>query len=71
MTMKYLKMNLKKDFRNFFTHSLKSVNESKLWLCLLKESDKADKQKSEYLFSELTEIANIIASSVLMLKGKK
>jgi four helix bundle protein len=60
----------KKDFINFFTHSLKSANESKMWLCLLKDSGKGDKKEIEYLLNELTEIANIIATSILTMKGK-
>lgn len=60
----------KKDFINFFTHSLKSANESKMWLCLLKDSNKGDEKEIDYLLQELTEISNIIASSILTLKGK-
>ena len=61
----------RKDFVNFFTHSLKSANESKVWLCLLRDTDKGDKKELEFLLSELVEIANIIASSIMTLKGKK
>jgi four helix bundle protein len=61
----------KKDFINFFTHSLKSANESKVWICLLKDTGRGEKQESEHLLRELTEIANIIASSILTLKGKR
>lgn len=32
----------KKDFINFFTHSLKSSNESKVWLTLLRDTHKGD-----------------------------
>ncbi len=61
----------KKDFINFFTHSLKSANESKVWLTLLRDTNKGDKKESEWLLKELVEIANILASSILTLKGKK
>ena len=61
----------RKDFINFFTHSLKSANESKVWICLLKDTGRGERQESEYLLKELTEIANIIASSIITLKGKK
>jgi four helix bundle protein len=60
----------KKDFTNFFTHSLKSANESKVWICLLRDTNKGDKQELDYLLKELTEIANIVASSIITLKGK-
>ncbi|PIX03336.1 four helix bundle protein, partial [bacterium (Candidatus Gribaldobacteria) CG_4_8_14_3_um_filter_42_11] len=55
----------------FFTHSLKSANESKVWLCLLRDTNKGDKKELEWLLKELIEIANILASSILTLKGKK
>ena len=61
----------KKDFINFFTHSLKSSNESKVWLALLKDTSKGNKKELEWLLKELIEIVNIIASSILTLKGKK
>jgi four helix bundle protein len=32
----------KKDFTNYFTTSLKSCNESKLWLALLRDSKRAE-----------------------------
>lgn len=61
----------KKDFTNFFTHSLKSANESKVWLALLRDTSQGDQRELNYLLKELIEIANIIASSILTLKGKK
>ena len=61
----------KKDFTNYFNHSLKSANESKVWISLLRDSDKCDKKEANVLLDELKEIANIFASSILKLKGKK
>lgn len=61
----------KNDFINFFTYSLKSANESKFWLEVLMEAEKCDYQKSDRLLREVSEIANIFASSILTLKGKK
>jgi len=61
----------KKDFINFFTYSLKLANESKIWLSLLKDTNKGDKDELKWSLNELIEIANIIASSILKLKGKK
>ncbi len=61
----------RKDFINFFTHSLKSANESKVWLSLLKDLDKGDKDEVEWLLKELIEISKVIASSILTLKGKR
>ncbi|OGM92421.1 hypothetical protein A2935_03180 [Candidatus Wolfebacteria bacterium RIFCSPLOWO2_01_FULL_47_17b] len=61
----------KKDFINFFTHSLKSANESKMWLALLRDTGKGDRIELEWLLKELIEIANILASSIITLKGKR
>jgi four helix bundle protein len=61
----------KRDFINFFTHALKSANESKVWLTLFRDLDKGEKGEQEWLLAELIEIANILASSILTLKGKR
>ncbi|EKD84922.1 MAG: hypothetical protein ACD_38C00139G0014 [uncultured bacterium] len=61
----------KKDFTNFFNHSLKSANESKLWVSLLKDTGRAVKEKTEWFIVELDEISKIFASSILTLKGRK
>ena len=61
----------KKDFVNFFTHSLKSANESKVWLTLLRDLNKGEKQELQWLLEELLEIANVLASSILTMKGKR
>ncbi len=61
----------KKDFISFFTHSLKSANESKLWLTILRDTDKGEKSELMWLLNELIEIANVLASSILTMKGKR
>ncbi|KKU68324.1 MAG: hypothetical protein UX89_C0005G0038 [Parcubacteria group bacterium GW2011_GWA2_47_16] len=61
----------KRDFINFFTYSLKSANESKLWLTLLRDTKRGDASENQWLLKELTEIANILASSILTMKGRK
>jgi len=61
----------KKDFTNFFSYALKSANESKFWLGLLRDSKKADKEETNKLLQETTELANILGSSILTLRGKK
>lgn len=61
----------KKDFINFFTHSLKSANESKVWLTLLRDVPKGNPKEIEVLLKELIEVANVLASSILTMKGKK
>ena len=61
----------KKDFINFFTYSLKSANESKLWFAIIRDSKRAKDTDVNWFLRELDEIANIFASSILTLKGKK
>lgn len=61
----------RKDYANFFNHALKSANETKFWLGLLRDSSKADKNKSNSLLRETSEIANVLASSIITLKGKR
>lgn len=60
----------KKDFTNFFSYALKSANESKFWLGLLRDSRKENKDEINKLLQETIELANILASSILTLKGK-
>lgn len=58
-----------KDFRNFYNIALKSANETKYWICLIrdtiliKENDKLNK-----LLSEADELSKIIASIIINLK---
>jgi four helix bundle protein len=61
----------KKDFTNYFNTSLKSTNESKLWLALLRDSKRARPEEVDYFLNELEEISKIFASSILTLKGRK
>ena len=60
----------KKDFINFFNHSLKSANESKLWFAIIRDSKRAKSENITWFLKELDEIANIFASSILTLKGR-
>ena len=60
----------KKDFTNFFNYALKSANESKFWLGLLRDSQKANKEKVDRLLQETNEIANILGSSILTLGNR-
>lgn len=61
----------KRDFTNFFTHSLKSANETLFWLNLLKDSQKLSHPDLLVLIAEAHEIAKMLGSSVLTLKGKR
>ena len=62
----------KKDFTNFFNHALKSTNESKLWIALIRDSKRSSKlSQIQWFQTELDEISKILASSILTLKGRK
>jgi four helix bundle protein len=61
----------KKDFTKYFNYSLKSANESVYWLNLLKDAKKINNNQIEYLLNETKELAKILGSSILTLKGKK
>jgi len=61
----------KKDFANFFSYALKSANESLYWLGLLRDAKKLNSPSLDYLLKETKELANILGSSILTLKGKK
>lgn len=61
----------RKDFTNYLNTSLKSANESKLWFSLLKDSNRVSQEDVRWFLSELNEVSNVLASSVLTLKGKR
>lgn len=61
----------KKDFINFIHHSLKSANESKFWLAILRDLGKGNKEEVAWPLKELVEISNILGASLLTLKGRK
>ena len=60
----------KKDFANFLNYSLKSANESLYWLSLLRDAKKINCSELNYLLKETDELARILGSSMLTLKGR-
>ena len=58
----------RKDFIKFYEISLKSANETKYWLCLLRDGLKVDKEKLNEILNETDEISRIIASIIIKLK---
>lgn len=61
----------KLEFKRYHEISLKSANETKYWLCLLRDSGKANKERIHNLLAEVIEISNMIAAGILRMKGKK
>ncbi len=55
----------KKDFRNFLLIALKSANEAKYWLCLIRDTMEVDRKKINGLLREADELSKIIASIAL------
>jgi len=60
----------KRDFIKFYEIALKSANETKYWLGLLRDSTQADKDKINSLLQEVEEISKMLGSSLLTLKNK-
>lgn len=58
----------RKDFINFFHIALKSANETKYWLCLIRETTIVNKIKLEELLKEADEISKIVATILLKMK---
>jgi len=61
----------KRDYVNFYAYSLKSGNESMLWLNLLKDYLAPNNAECQRLISETDEICKILAASILTMKGRR
>jgi four helix bundle protein len=61
----------KRDYLKYYEIALKSANETKYWLGLLRDALDIDKNEINKLLKETGELANILAASVLTMKGKK
>ncbi len=61
----------KREFLNYFQIALKSANETKYWLAMLKELYPQKKDETDTFIKEFQEISKIIGSSVLTMKGKR
>ena len=61
----------KNDFIRFFSYALKSANETQFWLEIIIDIRKSNYSTCQNLLNELMEISNILATSLLTLKGKK
>ena len=53
------------DWRNFYIIALKSANETKYWLCLIRDTMGVSGAKVQELINEADEISKIIASIII------
>jgi len=61
----------KKDFIKFYEIALKSANETKYWICLLRDGLELNRNKLNELLKEVDEISKIIATIIIKLKDSK
>lgn len=58
----------KREFINYFQIALKSCNETKYWLCLIRDGMKINSTALNGLLKEADELSKILARSVLTMK---
>ncbi|MBI5152089.1 four helix bundle protein [Candidatus Peregrinibacteria bacterium] len=61
----------RKDFIKFYEIALKSANETKYWLGLLKDALKISQVEITPLLQEAEELSKILAASLLTMKGRR
>jgi len=58
----------KKDWNKYLVIALKSANETKYWLCLIRDTQEVSKEKVNELIKEEDELSKIIASIIINAK---
>lgn len=58
------------EYKKYFEISLKSANETKYWLGLLRDSQRCNSETINKLLKEVVELSNMIGSAVIKLKSK-
>jgi four helix bundle protein len=61
----------RREFTNFMSHALKSANESRFWIGLLRDSGRVRYDDIVEIYHETRELSNILAASLLKLRGKR
>lgn len=61
----------RRDFIKYFEIALKSANEARYWLEILRDATDADKRKVEALLQEAIVLSNRLGVSLLTLKNKR
>ncbi len=59
------------EFKRYYEISLKSCNESKYWICLLRDGFEINTDISKSILKEADEILKILAASIIRLKKLK
>lgn len=59
------------EFKRYYEIALKSCNESKYWICLLRDAFDKDTDDLKIILKEADEISKILAASVIKLKNTK
>lgn len=58
----------RKDFAHFYNVALKSANETKYWLCLIRDTIDLDLEETKALLKEINEISKILGSIIIKLR---
>lgn len=61
----------KRDFTNYYHIALKSCNETKYWLSILKIKRQNQKKELDKLLKEAIELGNILGASIITMKNKR
>ena len=61
----------RKDFIRYFEIALKSCNETRYWLSLVKDSQLFDVLTLDNLIQQVMSLGNMLGSSLITLKGKR
>lgn len=59
------------EFKRYYEIALKSSNETKYWLCILRDGFEVKDDDLKRLLKECDEISKILAASILTIKRKK
>jgi four helix bundle protein len=62
--------NSDKEMIRYYRIALKSANESKYWLCLMRDASEIKDERVKQLLKEVDEISKILASSIITILKK-
>lgn len=59
------------EFKRYYEIALKSANETKYWICILRDGFETNDENVKALLKECDEISKILAKSILSIKAKR